>query len=137
VNNSGQIVGQYTADVNGGNPTYGLIYSNGVYTTLADPSGVGSTIPYGINNTGSIVGSDTLVSGSAVIVGFVAMRSPPDDFTGDGTSGVVLQHGGAVVDWIMKDGAYQSGNVLTTGAAGYDVVATGDFTGTGRDDVLL
>jgi hypothetical protein len=37
----------------------------------------------------------------------------------------------------MKDGAYQSGNVLTTGAAGWNVVGTGDFTGGGTDDVLL
>jgi hypothetical protein len=37
----------------------------------------------------------------------------------------------------MKDGQYQSGNVLTTAAAGWTVVGTGDFTGSGTDDVLL
>jgi hypothetical protein len=47
-----------------------------------------------------------------------------------------LQNGGTVVDWMMKDGAYQSSNVLTDGAAGWNVVGTGDFTGTGTDDVL-
>ena len=53
------------------------------------------------------------------------------DFTGDGTSDVLLQNGGAVVDWIMNNGLYQSGNVLTAAAAGWTVVGTGDFTGNG------
>ena len=37
----------------------------------------------------------------------------------------------------MKDGAYQSGNTLTTGAAGWTVVGTGDYNGHGTSDVLL
>jgi uncharacterized repeat protein (TIGR03803 family) len=59
------------------------------------------------------------------------------DVIGNGTSDVLLQNGGGVVDWIMKDGVYQSGNVLSTGAAGWNVVGTGDFTGNGVSDVLL
>ena len=43
------------------------------------------------------------------------------DYNGDGTSDILLQKGGTVVDWIMKDGAYQSGNVLTTAASGWTV----------------
>jgi hypothetical protein len=43
------------------------------------------------------------------------------DFTGSGTSDVLLQNGGTVVDWIIKSGQYSSGNVLTTGAAGWTV----------------
>jgi hypothetical protein len=37
----------------------------------------------------------------------------------------------------MKDGLYQSGNVLTTAAAGWTVVGTGDYKGNGISDVLL
>ena len=46
----------------------------------------------------------------------------PGDFNADGTADVLLQSGGTVVDWIMKNGQYQSGNVLTTGATGFTVV---------------
>jgi V8-like Glu-specific endopeptidase len=59
------------------------------------------------------------------------------DFNDDGTSDVLLQSGGTVVDWIIKNGAYQSGNVLTNGAAGWTVVGTGDFNSDGTTDVLL
>src|SRR3984885_9580360 len=59
------------------------------------------------------------------------------DFTGDGTSDVSLQNGGTVVDWLMKNGAYQSGHVLSSAAAGWTAVGTGDFTGNGTSDVLL
>jgi hypothetical protein len=57
--------------------------------------------------------------------------------TGNGTSDVLLQNGGTVVDWIMQNGRYSRGNVLTTGASGWSVVGTGDFTGSGTSDVLL
>jgi hypothetical protein len=59
------------------------------------------------------------------------------DFTGNGTDDVLLQNGGTVVDWIMNDGKYQSGNVLSTSVAGWTAVGTGDFTGNGTDDLLL
>jgi uncharacterized protein YukJ len=49
----------------------------------------------------------------------------------------LLQNGGTVVDWILKNGAYQSGNVLTTAATGFTVVGTGDYNGDGTSDVLL
>ena len=59
------------------------------------------------------------------------------DQTVDTTSDILLQNGGGtVVDWIMNNGVYQSGNVVG-GAAGYNVVGTGDFTGNGVSDVLL
>ena len=59
------------------------------------------------------------------------------DFTENGTDDVLLQNGGTIVDWIMQDGKYLSGNVLTTGATGYNVVGTGDYNGDGTSDILL
>jgi hypothetical protein len=35
---------------------------------------------------------------------------------------VLLQSGDNVVDWIMTDGRYQSGNVVSNGATGFTVV---------------
>jgi hypothetical protein len=63
--------------------------------------------------------------------------SAREDFNGDGTSDVLLQNGGTVVDWLMENGQYSSGSVITTGAAGYSVVGTGDYYGVGSDDILL
>ena len=59
------------------------------------------------------------------------------DFNGDGTSDVILQSGGTVVDWIEKNGLYSTGNLLTTGATGFTVVGSGDFNGDGSADALL
>jgi probable HAF family extracellular repeat protein len=54
INNAGQIVGYYS-DAMGF--THGFVYSNGTYTTLDDPLGVGTTRALGINDFGQIVGS--------------------------------------------------------------------------------
>ncbi|WP_238183131.1 hypothetical protein, partial [Methylobacterium trifolii] len=35
------------------------------------------------------------------------------------------------------NGQYQSGNVITNGAAGYTVQATGDYNGDGTTDIVL
>jgi hypothetical protein len=69
------------------------------------------------------------------VIGFRAANavSPP----GGGGSDVLLQMSVTVADWIIQNGQYAGGNILSTAAAGWIVVATGDFTGNGTDDVLL
>jgi VCBS repeat-containing protein len=60
-----------------------------------------------------------------------------DDFTGDGTSDVLLKSvSGQVIDWIMQNGTYTSYNSVGD-ANSYGIVGTGDFTGSGTADVLL
>ena len=67
----------------------------------------------------------------------VLPSSEAASLTGDGSSYVLLQNGGTVADWIMQNGKYTGGNILSTAAAGWTVVGAGDFTGNGTSDVLL
>jgi hypothetical protein len=54
-----------------------------------------------------------------------------------GLADIFLQSGSTVVDWVMQNGLYSTGNVLTAGAAGFKTVGTGDFNGDGTSDLLL
>ncbi len=81
INDAGQIVG-FTSDVPG--PATGYLYDNGTYTPIAVP-GASSTYAYGINNSGQIVGhntvgSDTLgfvrTSGIFETISFPGLESP-------------------------------------------------------------
>ena len=60
INNSGQIVGDYSAN----NVRSGIFYSEGIFTTLNLPVTSDSTIATGINNFGQIVGSYGPASGN-------------------------------------------------------------------------
>ena len=53
VNNHDQVVGDYVG-VDG--VAHGFVYSNGTYTGIDDPNGLGTTTINGINNAGDIVG---------------------------------------------------------------------------------
>ena len=55
-----------------------------------------------------------------------------ENFTGNGTDDVLLQNGGSVVDWIMNNGVYESGNVLTTAVAGLERCRYGGLHGQRR-----
>jgi hypothetical protein len=54
INNKGNIVGYYYFD--NSDRAKGFIFSNGSYTTLDDPVGVGGTFALGINNKDEVVG---------------------------------------------------------------------------------
>lgn len=58
INNNGTVVGTFTAN-NGGISQYGYTYTNGIFTTLQDPSSDRSTAPVGINDNGTVVGDFT------------------------------------------------------------------------------
>lgn len=67
----------------------------------------------------------------------VSLKMARNDFNGDGTSDVLLQSGGTVVEWFLQDGAYQGGRTVTTTATGFDVKGSGDFDGDGVSDMVL
>jgi hypothetical protein len=67
LNNEGTVVGMY---VGAHKQTHGFIYSAGVYKTIDDPDGVGSTLVNGLNNLGTVVGFYTDAKGNTD--GFVA-----------------------------------------------------------------
>jgi hypothetical protein len=71
VNDSGQIVGDYF-DSKG--VEFGFLYSNGIYTVLADPLGIATAIT-GINDKGQIVG--TYVDAAGATHGFFAETFSP------------------------------------------------------------
>src|ERR1017187_2874564 len=52
INNSGQIVGSYSASVWGN----GFVYAAGTYADIIVPGATAGTIAYGLNNVGQIVG---------------------------------------------------------------------------------
>jgi hypothetical protein len=65
----------------------------------------------------------------------VSRLLPPPSSTG--SADIFFQNGGSITDWVMQNGQYAGGNVLSTAAAGWNVVGTGDFIGNGADDILL
>src|SRR5262249_41823721 len=90
INNSGQIVGNYT-DSNG--TVHGFLYSKGTYTTLDDPSG--ATVPLGINNLGQIVGeyadpSNTVPGSLYSNSPYTSLDHPLANLTGNGNGTLAL-----------------------------------------------
>jgi probable HAF family extracellular repeat protein len=58
INDRGQIVGQFNGtSVGGVTPVNAFVYSNGSYTVINAPSAT-TTVAYGINNAGKVVGID-------------------------------------------------------------------------------
>ena len=99
-----------------GTTFYGV--ANGDGTVFELPATFAATPT--VDNTTTVVDSDP----ASKAVGNVSTHAT-SDVIGNGVSDVVLQNGGTVVDWIMNNGAYQSGNVLSTGAAGGTLSAPG------------
>jgi uncharacterized protein (TIGR03118 family) len=97
---------------------------------LQSPLQSGGTVIDWLMQNGQYASGNLLGGGFWQVIG-------TGDFTGNGTSDVLLQSGGTVIDWIVLNGQYQSENVITTAATGWQVVGTGDFTGNGTSDVLV
>jgi hypothetical protein len=81
--------------------------------------------------------SDTGIPNTIVTLDGRATSNPKDDFLDNGTSDVLLQDGSTVAAWIMQNGLYSDGNILSTAVAGWRVVGAGDFNDDGTSDVLL
>jgi hypothetical protein len=67
LNDEGTAVGMY---VGAHKQTYGFVYKGGVFETISDPDGIGSTVVNGLNNLGDLVGFYTDSKGNTD--GFVA-----------------------------------------------------------------
>jgi len=73
LNDSGQIVGDY---IDAGGQMHGFVYtiSTGIYQSVDDPNGIGTTTINGINDQGQLVGF--YVDSNQNTIGFVASASP-------------------------------------------------------------
>jgi len=69
VNDSNEVVGTYTDT---SNLTHGFTWKAGVWQSIDDPNGIGSTVVNGINNAGTLVGFWGNV-GAGISHGFVAV----------------------------------------------------------------
>jgi hypothetical protein len=129
--NVNNVANDFTATINWGDGTT----ATGVVTDSDGQIGVSGTHTYAKPGTDNLLvtltedgpgtAAATAVSTAGVVNPIIHPPPPPADFTGSGTSDVLLQDGGTVVDWIMNNGQYQAGNVLTKGDTLSQHVATG------------
>ncbi len=65
------------------------------------------------------------------------MNGAPFDFSGTGTSDVLLfNSSGSVIDWMIQNGSYQSYNFIGN-TGGYSIAGAGNFDGSRTSDILL
>lgn len=83
------------------------------------------------------------LGGTSVFSNFLGNLDPgwtvvgAGDFNGDGTTDVLLQNGGTIVDWLISGNRVTGGNLIGAGLSGWHVAATGDYNGDGICDVIL
>jgi len=135
INNSGQIVGDYSAN----NVRSGIFYSEGIFTTLNLPVTSDSTIATGINNFGQIVGSygpasgnnSFLYSGGSYTLNLL---NQPDGINDLGQILIGQPLGGI---FLYSSGVYTALNLSPPGSTGGVSVSginnAGDITGTFRN----
>jgi probable HAF family extracellular repeat protein len=76
INNYGTLVGSYQPSASSGNQEGYKRYSNGAIVTLKGPSAARSTVAYGINNAGKVVGA--YVTTTSVQKGFTYLNGVYD-----------------------------------------------------------
>ncbi len=129
--------------LNGGTGTNILNGGGGFDKATYAVASTAVTITHNANRSVTITGngfSDTLsgVENATFTDRTVSLRERGrSDFNGNGTSDIVLQSGGSVVDWIVNGSSVQSGAIVGSYVPGWDVVGTGDFNGDGVTDLLL
>jgi hypothetical protein len=115
INNAGQIVGYYLS-LGSGNVEVanGFVDTNGVFTTITDPNGIGNTYVTGINDLGQIAGYYAIPNDDHVSEGFVDTNGSFTDIGVVGLGGV-----GGINDAGQIAGSYAneaSGFVDTNGS---------------------
>jgi probable HAF family extracellular repeat protein len=125
INNYGTIVGNYFPSAGSGNSTGYKRYSNGAVVTLNGPSGARSTVPYGINNAGKIVGA--YVTSTSVQKGFTYLNGAYTTFSHSGWSFLephaINKQGVIVGDYLDSSSkthgfAYSNGQWVTVNVPG-------------------
>jgi uncharacterized membrane protein len=101
INKTGEMVGSYGMNINGGNDAHGFLYRNGTFTYFDYP-GQSVTVPSGINDSGLIVG----YAGRGLVRGFLynettftTLRDGSDSATfamGINNAGVVVGGAGSI-----------------------------------------
>jgi hypothetical protein len=101
----------------GGDPTALLVTAAG--TLIGTTTEGGADI---FNDTGTVF----------ELSGFSTHTAPSSDFSGNGTSDILLQNtgSGSIIDWMLSNGTYASYNPFGT-APDYTILGTGDFNGDG------
>jgi hypothetical protein len=125
INNYGTIVGSYFPSASSGNQVGYKRYSNGGIVTLNGPSGARSTVPYGINNAGKIVGA--YVTTTSVQKGFTYFNGAYTTFSHSGWSFLepqaINKQGVIVGDYLDSSSkrhgfAYSNGQWVTVNVPG-------------------
>ncbi len=145
VNDHGEVVGAYTVGSGGSATTHGFTWMAGHgFTTVDDPSGVGTTLINGVNNRGDLVGfytdkagnTDGMLATPAVAqVTHLELKAMPAGAVTFGTSGGDLT--AAVNVFGLTPGSSHAVALVGAGGATVTTFSTLTASGTGVGDATL
>jgi hypothetical protein len=136
----GMTVGDYLdlSSISYSSGDYVVWQQNGAGGTLSLLNGSNATLDT-LNLSGTFTSADFVAKSDNSSGTFIEDRGTGvanDDFTGAGTSDLLLADGNMLADWLVQNGAVTRG--VSIGSTGtWSLVGTGDFTGNGVDDLLL